>query len=67
MGEAFQSMNFKNLKKNQIKPNQKSRDFYQMLAISKKKARTLGKKSIGQAMDFKVYGKSIALPMDFHS
>jgi hypothetical protein len=29
-----------------IKPNQKSRDFCQMFVISKKKAKTLGKKSL---------------------
>jgi hypothetical protein len=28
--------------------------------ISKKKARSLGKKSIGYPMDLKIYGKSVA-------
>jgi hypothetical protein len=43
-------------KPRKTKPNQKSRDFCQMFVISKKKARTLRKKTVG----LKVYGKSIA-------
>ncbi len=45
------------------KLNQKSRDFCQMFVISKKKARTL-EEIHRQDMDLKIYGKSIALPMD---
>jgi len=33
--------------------------------IFKKKARTLGKKSIGYPVDLEIYGKSTAKPMDF--
>ncbi len=55
--------------KSQEKLNQtkKSQDFCQMFVIFKKKARTLGKKSIPQGMDLKIYRKYIAKPMDFCS
>jgi hypothetical protein len=38
-----------------------------MFVISKKKARTLGKNTIGYPIDLEIYGKSIAKPMDFPS
>jgi hypothetical protein len=48
-------MDVKNLKN--ISANQ---NFCQMFVISKKNARTLGKKFIGQPMDLEIDGKSIA-------
>ncbi len=38
-----------------------------MFVISKKKAWTLGKKSIGLPMDLEICGKSIAQHIDFRS
>ncbi len=47
--------------------NQKSEDFFQMFKISKMKARTLGKKSIGLPMDLEINGKSYSLGYGFSS
>jgi hypothetical protein len=47
-------------------PNLKSRDFCHKCVISKKKARTLEKKTIHKGMDLKIYSKSIAGILKFY-